>query len=207
MARDPKDDRAFLAGLPDPASLLPPASSPPLAKPTRAPPPPPGEDDGARLLLAELAAGRQAVAALSAKVEAAFPDAKALEARLVQAAMQGGREAARRALDAQEPRLKLAETVIDRVGGLGKAQEAQGRLVRRFVVWGSLIALFAVLVALGGLLKAMAGAGTLAPRVSVFAGYLAGAASVVLVWVWAGEAAALWGRWSAADRWRKAQRR
>lgn len=165
---DLDDARAFL----DPPKR--PTRQP--AKPTPALIPPASQvDSGAAYLGGELAGVRGGVdqlradltievRQLRAELKAAHPTAKELQALVVQAGAQAGRVAADHVVAAHEPTLEALSASTEASEALQARLKAQGRLLWRLAVW---VALPAVLLALAGLLKAMATARTLAPIWSV----------------------------------------
>lgn len=204
---DLDDARTFL----DPPKK--PARSP--AKPAPAPVPPAQADPGAAYLGGQLAALRAAVdqlradtthevAQLRAELKTSHPDAKVLQSLVVQAAAQAGRNAADQVLPRHQQALDGVSTSRDEGQALRDRLEAQGRLLWRLAVW---VALPAVLLALAGLLKAMATARTLTPVWSVGASVVLGAILCGLVQLVVGELRDWLNRRAELKRWNASQGR
>jgi outer membrane murein-binding lipoprotein Lpp len=173
---DKDDHQSFLAGLPDVSS--PPAKPSPTATPAPSAPNP-SMDDGALHLAATLTelkisnerlhadlAGR--IRTLEAKVDAGLPDWKALTARLVQAAQEGGHKATERLVAANAETIKQAGHITDL-----RADDIH--LFRAIVTWGAgplyLFGLVAIMI-LGQI------TGSLKPIWWVAIAYLAGGLTV-----------------------------
>ena len=169
MADEMDDHRAFLAGLPDPASSAP-------AKPRWAPTPPPAPpamDEGAAHLAATLTELKvsnerlhadlaQRMRTLEAKVDAGLPDWKLITDRLVQA----GEKAAR---TATEPLIAANHEAVKEARYVTEVRAEDLRLFRNVAGWGAL-PLFGLGLAM--LLYAMHLAGTLKPVWGVAAAFV-----------------------------------